>query len=331
VTAGAAHTTGPEDQAPSLRGRLTIAASLVLARLPEALLVAAAEPLGEVWYRVDRRRAARARANLGRVAAHLLATGAGPARVRRAGSDPEALERLVRSAFRHAVRYYLEVARASSYEADGAITRIDVETPGAVDAALSGGPTIIIGAHFGAIELPVRYLANRMGHPITAPMETVGDPGLARWFARTRGRAGVRVVALADARRELLAALRRGESVGVVADRDLTGGGVPVPFFGRLAPMPIGPALLAMETGAAVYIASCRRGPDRRYRGRMIAVPVPVEGSRRERIRAITATITSGLESVIAEAPEQWWGAFHPIWRDLDPGAGAAAGEGQAA
>jgi phosphatidylinositol dimannoside acyltransferase len=333
VTAGAAHATGHEDQAPSLRGRLIIAASIVLARLPEAPLVAAAESLGEVWYRVDRRRAARARANLGRVAAHLLATGAGPARVRRAGNDPEALERLVRSAFRHAVRYYLEVARASSYEADGAIARIDVETPEVVEAALTGGPTIIVGAHFGAIELPVRYLSHRMGHPVTAPMETVGDPGLARWFASTRGRAGVRVVAIADARRELLAALRRGESVGVVADRDLTGGGVPVTFFGRLAPMPVGPALLAMESGAAVYVASCRRADGHRYRGRMIAVPVPVEGSRRERMLALTAAITSGLESVVTDAPEQWWGAFHPIWRDLDPGegAGTAADEGDAA
>ena len=42
---------------------------------------------------------------------------------------------------------------------------------------------------------------------------------------RTRGAAGVRIVGLREARRELLAALRDGTSVGLVGDRDLTGGG----------------------------------------------------------------------------------------------------------
>lgn len=309
---------------PSFRGRLIIAGSGLLARLPEAPLVAAAQALGELWYRVDRRRAARARANLARVAAHLAATGTGPLRARRAHGDPDALERLVRSAFRHAVRYYLEIARASRFDPASALARIDIETPETVEEALTGGrPIILLGAHFGAIEMPVVYLSGRTGRPFTAPMETVSDPGLARWFATTRGRAGVNIVAIADARRELLAALRRGDSVGLVAERDLTGGGVPTPFFGHPAPIPVGPALLALETGAPVYVASCRRAGGGRYIGRMDRIPTPTEGSRRERMTALTATIAEGLASHIADAPEQWWGVFHPIWRDLEPEASA--------
>ena len=52
------------------------------------------------------------------------------------------------------------------------------------------------------------------------------------YFERTRGRAGVRLVGLREARRELLAALRRGVPVGLVGDRDLTGGGTPIDLFG---------------------------------------------------------------------------------------------------
>ena len=305
--------------APGLRGRLVIAASALIARLPERPLVAAAEAAGELWYRLDRRRAARARANLRRVAAYLAETGTGSARARRAAGDPDALERLVRSAFRHAVRYYLEIARASRFDLASAMARMDIETPETVEAALTGGrPIILLGAHFGAIEMPVVYLSSRAGDPFTAPMETGADPGLARWFATTRSRAGVRIVPITDARRELLATLRRGASVGLIVERDLTGGGVPTPFFGHPAPIPVGPALLALETGAPVYLASCRRVAGGRYIGRMDAIATPTEGSRRERMTALTGAIAAGLAALIADAPEQWWGAFHPIWRDLD-------------
>lgn len=313
------------EPATGWRGRLIIGASSVLARLPERPLVAAAEGIGELWYRLDPKRAARTRLNLGRVAAHCAATGTGPLRVRRAASDPEALERLVRAAFRHGVRYYLEVARVAAYDPVSALARIDIETPEAVEEALAGGPIILVGAHFGAIEMPLLYLVSRTGAKFTAPMETVSDPGLARWFAETRSRAGVRIVAIGDARRELLASLKQGHSVGLVAERDLTGGGVPTPFFGHPAPIPVGPALLAMETGARVFVASCRRTEGLRYRGRIFAIPAPTEGTRRERMMALTAGIAAGMESVITDAPEQWWGAFHPIWRDLDAASGPDA------
>ena len=69
-------------------------------------------------------------------------------------------------------------------------------------------------------------------------METIDDAALQAWFVRTRGAAGVRIVGLREARRELLAALRDGDSVGLVGDRDLTGGGMPVPLFGAPATLP---------------------------------------------------------------------------------------------
>ena len=81
-------------------------------------------------------------------------------------------------------------------------------------------------------------------------METLGDPALQRWFERTRATFGVRIVGLREARRELLKELRNGESVGLVADRDITGGGMEVPFFGAPAPLPVGPAFLATETAS---------------------------------------------------------------------------------
>lgn len=316
----------------SLKGTLILAGARLLGRLPEAPLVAAAESIGELWYRAQPARAAQARRNLRRVCEGLAAQGRGTARARRAATDPDALERLVRACFRHAVRYYLEVARAGAYTVQGAIASIEVETPAEVNEALrSGRPIVLIGMHYGAIELPIVYVSDLVGHAVTAPMELVADPGLRRWFVESRSRVGVGIVPLKDARRALLAALRRGESIGMINDRDITGTGIPTPFFGHDAPISPGPALLAVEAGVPVYVGSCRRNGTGRYIGRLIEVPVPTEGSRRERMTALTNGIVRAYEDLLADGPEQWWGAFHPIWPDLAGDQGAAGDASRAA
>jgi KDO2-lipid IV(A) lauroyltransferase len=302
-----------------IRGSLVMAGAALVARLPEAPLVAAAESLGELWYRIAPARRDQARANLGRVCEALAATNRGSAAARRAATDPDALERLVRAAFRHAARYYLEVARAGSYDLATALARLDVDDEDDVREALQhGGPVVIVGMHFGAIELPVVLLANLVGERVMAPMELVSDPALQRWFVTSRGRIGVNIIPLVDARRAMLRALRGGHSVGIVVDRDLTGTGVEVPFFGHPAPIAVGPALLAQEVGVPIYAAAARRVGDGRYRCRVVRVPEPDTGTRRERLIAQTASVAATLETLVADAPEQWWGAFHPIWPDLD-------------
>jgi lauroyl/myristoyl acyltransferase len=302
----------------SLRGTLLLAAARVLGALPEPPLVAAADSIGELWYRIAPDRAAQARANLRRVCEALDAQERGTRLARRAATDPAALERLVRACFRQAARYYLEVARTGSYDVDTAVSRVDVETPGEVrDALMSGQPVVLIGMHFGALELPAIYVAHLVGRPVTAPMEDVADPALRRWFMTSRGRVGMTIVPMKDARRPLLAALRRGESIGLVNDRDITGTGIPTPFFGAPAPVSPGASILALETGTQVYVGAARRTGGGRYSAKLVAVPLPETGTRKERVVALTTAIAGGFETLIADAPEQWWGAMHPIWPDL--------------
>ena len=114
----------------------------------------------------------------------------------------------------------------------------------------------------------------------------------------------------------MLAALRRGEIVALVADRDLAGDGIPVTFFGRPTTMPQGPAMLAVLTGAPLVVGVCRRlGPDR-FTAHGWMVDVPRSGDRHADIAALTTAMAARVEEVIAQAPEQWWGAFQPIWLD---------------
>jgi phosphatidylinositol dimannoside acyltransferase len=304
--------------ASGVRVRALIAASWLACHLPEGPLTRAADLAGDLWYRAAPTRAGQARRNLRRVCAWLDAMDRGSPQVRAAARDPRALDRLVKAAFRQNARYYLEVARTPALHASDLETRLTLETPETIEAAFAPGVTpMFVGLHFGALELPALFLAARRGGAV-APMETLADPGLQAFFVRTRGAAGVRIVGLREARRELLAALRAGTPVGLVGDRDLTGGGMLVPLFGAPAKLPLGPAMLGVESDAAVFVVGVRRTGIGRYRGRLQAIDVPSEGSRRERVEAVMTSLATAFERIVEDAPEQWWAVFFPIWPDLE-------------
>jgi KDO2-lipid IV(A) lauroyltransferase len=302
------------------------AASSLAGRLPEPFLVHLADAVGSAWYRVDRRRAAVGRVNLRRVCTWLAAEGMGPPRARAAATDPAALEALLRSAFRHQARYYLEVALTPYMTRDYVIERMSIDSPDVVDSAFDApGPLIVIGLHFGALELPAMYFHARTGRVATVPMETVDDPPLQEWFVRSRRATGLRIVGLREARRELTAALARGEATGLVTDRDITGGGIEIPLFGHPAPLPAGPALLGLEVDAPTYVIGVRRTGIGRYRARAERLSFEREGSRRARVTAFLHAEARAFERVIADAPDQWWAVFFPIWPDLAAGGTAGA------
>jgi KDO2-lipid IV(A) lauroyltransferase len=311
-----------------IRAAALSAVSWLACRLPEGPQIALAELVGRVAYRSSPVRVARARRNLQRVVDYLVATDMADDRIRAAARDPRALERLVRAAFGHHARYYLEILRAPGLDGRIFDERLHIENPEAVDAALADNRrAIFITGHLGPIELPGLYLAQHSGRRITAPMETLGDPALQRWFERTRSTFGVRIVGLREARRELMKELRNGESVGLVADRDITGGGMEIPFFGSPAPLPVGPAFLATETDVPLYLAGIWRVGRRGYRGRLVEIPVTRDGSRRDRIAGTLAAEARAFENMIANAPEQWLAIMFPIWPDLE----AQAAEAEAA
>jgi KDO2-lipid IV(A) lauroyltransferase len=126
-------------------------------------------------------------------------------------------------------------------------------------------------------------------------------------------------VGLREARRELTAAVRRGEPVGLVADRDLTGGGVDTELFGRAAPLPAGPALLVLDAEATVLAVAIRRTAPGHYRARIIQLDVPAGGDRRQRVTTFLEREARAFEQLVAEAPDQWWAVFFTIWPDLAP------------
>jgi len=304
-----------------------IAGGKLICHLPEGPLWRLGNLAGMVEYRASPSRRDHTRRNLRHIVEWMAANGKGAEEYRRAATDPKALESLVRSAFRHHAHYYLELAWAPRFDARFVTERLFVETPREVEAWLTERRALIlIGMHFGAIELPGFYVVHRLGL-IVAPMETIDNARVQRYLFSTRATIGVRIVTLEEAGRELLAAVRRNEPVGLVADRDLSGAGLEVELFGARTKIPAGPAFLATETGAPVYMSAVRRTGPGRYRGSLRQVPVPKGANRRERIRAMAREEARLFEQFIMEAPEQWLSLFHPIWPDLEQAPMRESGE----
>src|SRR5262249_5912622 len=116
--------------------------------------------------------------------------------------------------------------------------------------------------------------------------------------------------------------------VALLIDQDSRGGGVFVPFFGRLAHTPPGAAILALRTRAPVLSAFIRRRVEGGHVITLTAVPV-TDGGGSGRGRELTARFTMEIEAAIRRSPSEWvW--WHERWRrrpseDLDARATAAA------
>jgi phosphatidylinositol dimannoside acyltransferase len=301
------------------RARAVVAASWVACRLPEAPLLALADFAGHVWYRLAPERRRQARRNLARVARWLDANDLGSPAAREAARSPRALSALGKDAFRHSVRYYVQLARAPIVDQAYLERWLDIEDEPAVNALLDApGGKLFVGMHIGWFELPAVVAAARNGRPALVPSETIDDPELQAYIAGTRRRLGLELIDLTTAKRRLKDALERGETVGLLGDRDITGGGIDTEFFGATAPLAAGPALLALETGVTPYVFGVWRDASGVYRARAERVPFPAEGSRRERVTAYLRAEARAFERFVAAAPEQWLAVFHPIWPDLE-------------
>jgi len=310
-----------------LADEFTAAAAILglklLYHLPERAAWHLANLAGDLSYRLSRGRRDHARRNLRRVVEWMAAHGAGDEYHRAAATDPRRLEELLREAFRNHAQYYVELARAPRFTEDYVNARLLVETPAEVEEwGRRRRALILVGMHFGAIEFPGLFAVSHLGQIVT-PMETVANPRIQRYVYSTRATIGVRIVTLEEAGPDLIATLRRDEPVGLVADRDITGGGIEVEMFGAKTKIPAGPVVLAAESGAPIYVAAVRRDGPGRYRGKLYGLPASEGATRKERSRMMIREEAGLFERLISDAPEQWLALFHPVWPDLEQAARA--------
>lgn len=177
-----------------------------------------------------------------------------------------------------------------------------------LDAALAvGRGVVLLTAHLGNWEFAGRLLATRSARTAHVVLSAEQDQALERYLRLDGPRLRFVTRRHATATPGLLAALRRGELVAMLADRP-TGGrrDALAPFFGESAAFPLGPFVPARAAGAAVIPAFRAMAPGGRYR---FAVDPPIWVKPGEELTALGAVVAA-LERVIRAYPTQWFNFF---------------------
>lgn len=184
-----------------------------------------------------------------------------------------------------------------------------------------GKGVLIVTGHLGAWELS-SYYHSLMGYPMSIVIRRLDNPRVDRLVNTIRCLHGNHVLHKDDFARGLLAAMRKGETVGILMDTNMTPPqGVFVPYFGRLACTASGLARVALKSGAAVlpgfmlweeseqkYVL--RFGPE---------IPLVSTGDHEADALANTACFTSVIEDYVRQYPDQWlW--VHRRWKTRPEG-----------
>lgn len=120
---------------------------------------------------------------------------------------------------------------------------------------------IFVGAHFGNWEILPLWVSRKVD--LAALYRAPRAPAIDRRITASRSRFGARLIASGSpAMRKMLATLREGGAIGMLADQQpKQGDGVFVPFFGVPALTMTLVNRLARRTGCAIFFTSAQRQP----------------------------------------------------------------------
>jgi KDO2-lipid IV(A) lauroyltransferase len=187
-------------------------------------------------------------------------------------------------------------------------------------AMARGKGVLFLTAHLGAWELSA-FAHSLYGYPLNIVMRPLDNPYLDRLAREYRTMHGNKTVDK-DFARGLVAAMRKGETVGVLMDTNMIASqGVFVDFFGIPACTASGVARVALKTDAAVVPGFTVWDPVLdKYRLRFDpAVELVCSGNREQDVVANTAKFTSVIEEYIRRYPDQWlW--VHRRWKTRPEG-----------
>ena len=184
-----------------------------------------------------------------------------------------------------------------------------------------GKGVLLLTGHVGGWEIG-SFVHSIHGHPMNIVVRPLDNPYLNRLVEDFRSRFGNRLLPKQDFARALLAAMHKGETVGILMDTNMTPPqGDFVPFFGTLACTATGLARVALKTGASVVPAFTVWDNElRKYRVLFEpAIKLVRTGNTDADVLANTALFNKAIEGVIRRYPDQWlW--VHRRWKTRPPG-----------
>ena len=221
--------------------------------------------------------------------------------------SPEQINQIGRDVFQNLVLNFFECGRFGSVPTEQLLEKISVEGWEHLEAAYqSGRGGVLLGGHIGNWELTAAYIALR-GYPIHVVARRIYIDSLNERLVKMRESMGMKILYRDISMRRMIRLLLDNQFIGVLADQDVKDvSGIFVDFFGHPAYTPVGPALLALASGAPIIIIrDVRQGTQHR-----ITVDPPIlanrEAPRDQEVNRIVSLYTKRLEEIITEHPTQW-------------------------
>ncbi|MDK1010764.1 MAG: phosphatidylinositol mannoside acyltransferase [Actinomycetota bacterium] len=277
-------------------------AALLFGMLPEPAI----RKLG-VW--AGRVASGRNKANRSLLASHMRRV-VGPG-----ASDPVIFE-AVDGMYRSYGRYWAETLWFRPRRRRSIMRSVERVNFDPVYAARDAGRGIVFALpHIGNWEV-AGLIAEDIGLNLMAVAEDLPNRKITDWFLDVRAKFGIDIVLTSDPNRrsKMIRHLEGGGALALLADRDVTGRGISVDFFGEETTLPAGPAALAELTGSVLLpvVVYFKEGG-----GHILEVGdpiiIPEAETRAERVNIGTRQVAETLERMIRRQPSQWH-LFQPNW-----------------
>ncbi|MEE8486055.1 MAG: phosphatidylinositol mannoside acyltransferase [Acidimicrobiia bacterium] len=277
-------------------------AALLFGMLPEVAI----RKLG-VW--AGRVASGRNKANRSLLASHMRRV-VGPG-----ASDPVIFE-AVDGMYQSYGRYWAETLWFRPRRRQSIMRSVERVNLDPVYAAQDAGRGIVFALpHIGNWEV-AGLIAEDIGLNLMAVAEDLPNRKITDWFLDVRAKFGIDIVLTSDPNRrsKMIRHLEGGGALALLADRDVTGRGISVDFFGEETTLPAGPAALAELTGSVLLpvVVYFKEGG-----GHILEVGdpiiIPEAETRAERVNVGTRQVAETLERMIRKQPSQWH-LFQPNW-----------------
>lgn len=234
--------------------------------------------------------------------------------------DARAVAELARRSYANLGRLAIELALLPSLSVRSVAALFETENDLHVVNELRArhGRVVAFSGHVGNWELAGAYLAMH-GVPLDVVVRRMANPLFDGFLTRTRSRTGMRVVYDTDAVRQIARGLKEGRVPGLIADQGVLGlASTFVPFFGRPAKTPRGPAVFAIRFEAPIVFCSAMLQPTGKYRFTAEEIPVAKSGDRDADVQATVANFTRALERLVRKHPDQYFWQ-HRRWKRQPP------------
>jgi phosphatidylinositol dimannoside acyltransferase len=225
-------------------------------------------------------------------------------------------------ATRSYMRYYCETFLLPRWSDTELLTSVVAINADAVTAALQTGGAIITLPHSGNWDHAGAWAAKYFGSLCTVA-ERLRPEGVFQKFLAMRIGRGMQIMPLTGeggTYEYLRDHVSNGRLVALLGDRDVAKNGMGNQFFGSRASLPVGAALLALDTGRPLFTCATS------YDGNKLVIAfddeitfdrTPVVGrDRLRRAQEITLLVAENFEKQISAHPENWH-QLQPVWPDL--------------